>query len=172
MPRLKNSLPQVEGIMRENCTSSLFGAIATSINWATPSRPHSNDKHKTTAWKCTGVRRLPRRLKTAGHPHTQMLLCVIHSRPRARHKIVPIRKPLWTTHSAAPRTPKLCNAGGRAAPPQNDSDNNNFQSKGGGWISGGEDMRTPKIGCFVYSCKNHSPWDTRRMHKKKFWDTH
>ena len=29
-----------------------------------------------------------------------------------------------------------------------------------GKISGGENFNTPKSGCLVYSCGNHSPWDT------------
>ena len=43
---------------------------------------------------------------------------------------------------------------------------------GGGGFSGGENFGTPKFWCLVYSCGNHSPWDTQQIRKKMFWDTH
>ena len=43
---------------------------------------------------------------------------------------------------------------------------------GGEGISGGENFGSPKFWCLVYSCGNHSPWDTQRTHKKVFWNTH
>ena len=48
--------------------------------------------------------------------------------------------------------------------------------KGGGGraVSGGKFFGTPAyfFGCPVYSWRNHSPWDTQRIHHEIFWDTH
>ena len=43
---------------------------------------------------------------------------------------------------------------------------------GKGGFSGGEKFGTSKFRRLVYSCANHSAWDTQRIPKKIFWDTH
>ena len=44
---------------------------------------------------------------------------------------------------------------------------------GGGAFVGWGKVRHPQVlWCLVYSCGDHSPWDTQRMHNTIVWDAH